>query len=100
MKSAPVNRPVAKSAHSAAVKPKAPAAHKPVVKGHPAAKHVVAKSKPATTAPTPVHAVNEVAFSVPSKKAGAKAAARPAAKGHAAVHSGAAKKHSSQAVHP
>ncbi|MEO6981939.1 MAG: FtsQ-type POTRA domain-containing protein, partial [Edaphobacter sp.] len=98
VKSAPVNHPVAKGA-GLAVKAKTPVAHKPVVKGHAVAKHVVAKAKPVATAPVPVHAVSEVAFSVPAKKNGAKVVAHPAAKKRA-VRSGAAKIHSSQAVHP
>ena len=87
-KSAVVKHPVVASIRHPAAKAKV-VAHKPVSKGHPASKHVVTKSKPAAKGPAPVRAVSEVAFSVPSKKGGTKA-----------VHSGAAKNHSSQAVHP
>jgi cell division protein FtsQ len=100
VKSAPAARPAARSAHHAVVKAKTPVAHKPVAKGHPAARHVAAKGKPVAKGPTPIRAVSEVAFSVPTKKGRAKSAVHPAAKGHPARHSGAAKNHSSQAVHP
>jgi cell division protein FtsQ len=100
VKSAPATHPVGRSVHHAAVKSKAPVAHKPVAKVHPATKHVVANGKPVAKNPTRMRAVSEVAFSVPTKKGGAKSAAHPRAKGHPARHSGASKNHSSQAVHP
>ena len=60
---------------------------KPGVKGHPAAKHLVAtKTKYAAKGPAPVKAVSEVAFTVPAKKSGAKTAPHATkAKAHAGV---------------
>lgn len=79
----------------------APARHE--VKGHPAKTHIATvKGKHATKVPAHSKAVNEVAFAVPAKKRGGKAASHSAkAHGSAARHSAGVKKnHSSQAVHP